>query len=68
MYRKYIFKKKYAFFGWRVELDQDSKPDPLISGTDPRIRIRTTISRICNTALHDLQLSRESGEKKTKCG
>jgi hypothetical protein len=32
--------------------DENSRmePDPLVRGTDPRIRIRTNISRIRNTA------------------
>ncbi len=29
----------------------DSDPDPLVRGTDPRIRIRNKMSRIPNTAL-----------------
>ncbi len=35
-------------------------PDPLVRGTDPRIRIRirTKMSRIRNTALHHTQLFR----------
>ncbi len=32
---------------WILSLD----PDPLVRGTDPRIRIRTNMSRIPNTAL-----------------
>ncbi len=34
---------------WRKE--QDPEPDPLVKGTDPRIRIRTKMSRIRNIAL-----------------
>ncbi len=34
--------------------DQDPDPDPFVSGTDPRIRIRTKMSRIRNTAQRKL--------------
>ncbi len=34
---------------WRKE--QDPEPDPLVRGTNPRIRIHTNVSRIRNTAL-----------------
>jgi hypothetical protein len=33
------------------ELDPDPDPDPLVRGTDPRIQIRTKMSRIPNTML-----------------
>ncbi len=36
---------------------QDSGPDPLVKGTDPRIRIRTRRSRIRKTAKTDAKLS-----------
>ncbi len=32
-----------------LDPDPDSNPDPLVRGTDPRIRISTKISRIPNT-------------------
>ncbi len=35
--------------------DQDPEPDPLVRCTDPRIRIRTTMSRIRNTAQYQVQ-------------
>jgi hypothetical protein len=37
---------------WRKEPDPepDPHPDPLVKGTDPKIRIRTKMSRISNTA------------------
>ncbi len=31
-------------------MDPDPEPDQLVRGTDPRIRIRTKMSRIHNTA------------------
>ncbi len=34
---------------WRKKQDMDPVPDPSVSGTDPRIRIRTKMSRIHNT-------------------
>jgi hypothetical protein len=40
-------------FCWRLEghrqKEQDPDPDPIVKGTDPRIRIRTKMSRIRNT-------------------
>jgi hypothetical protein len=35
----------------RQKIVQDPEPDPLVSGTDPRIRIRSKISQIHNTGL-----------------
>jgi hypothetical protein len=33
--------------------EPDPNPDPLCKGTDPRIRIRTKMSRIRNTASNE---------------
>ncbi len=55
MYLLSSHKKKNTFFA-SMELDPypeaDPDPDPLVRGTDPgvRIRIRTKMSRITNTA------------------
>ncbi len=40
------------FLGWRLEghWQNEQNPDPLVRGTDPRIRIHTKMSRIRNTA------------------
>jgi hypothetical protein len=35
------------------DAEQDPDPDPLVRGEDPRIRIRTKMSRIPNTASRD---------------
>jgi hypothetical protein len=40
------------------DLDPDPYPDPLVRGMDPRIRIHTKISWICNTARNSLQCNK----------
>ncbi len=37
----------------RKNQDPEPHPDPLVRGMDPRIRIRTKMSRIHNTAFKD---------------
>ncbi len=37
---------------WRKEQDPNPEPDPLVRGTNPRIRIRTKMSQIQNTAFN----------------
>jgi hypothetical protein len=55
----------FAFLKSELEFDPDSDPDPLISGTDPRIRIRirTKMSRIPNTAVFFQKLSFQESRK-----
>ncbi len=43
------YEKKYFFLHWRKKSDPELDPDPLVRGKDPRIRIRTKMSRIPNT-------------------
>jgi hypothetical protein len=51
--KKTLEQKTYFFVGILSATDENtgnkSGADPLVSGTDPRIRIRTTMSRIHNT-------------------
>jgi hypothetical protein len=63
---KTIFKK--IIFCWRLEGLQrkEQNPDPLFRGTDPRIRIRTKLSRIRNTALNKIIHSQVFIRKKRK--
>ncbi len=39
-------------FCWRLEGHWQKEKDPLVRGTDPRIRIRNKMSQIQNTALN----------------
>ena len=52
MYLQKVISKKINFC-WHLEdhwrKEQDPEPDPLVKSTDPRIRIRTKMSRIRNT-------------------
>jgi hypothetical protein len=42
-----------------MESDLELDPDPLVRGTDPRIRIRTKMSQIPNTAFYDSRCIKE---------
>jgi hypothetical protein len=45
-------RKKLFFVGvLKVTEEPDPEPNPLVKGTDPRIRIRTKMSRIRNTGI-----------------
>jgi hypothetical protein len=43
--------KIYFFAFFTEDFGTNPHPEPLVRGTDPRIRIRTKMSRIRNTAL-----------------
>jgi hypothetical protein len=46
--------KKFFFLGvLKVNDEKKQDPDPLVRGTDPRIRILAKMSRICNTVSRD---------------
>jgi hypothetical protein len=55
MYLQKVISKKtrknyFLLASWRLcRKKQDPEPDPLVRGMDPRIRIRTKMSQICNT-------------------
>ncbi len=40
---------------WRKQQDPEPDPNPIVRGTDPRIRIRTKMSRTRNTAVFTVQ-------------
>jgi hypothetical protein len=54
--------KKLIFFHHKVTEDfgKDPHPDPLVRGTDPRIRIRTKMSRIRNNGFEVKKVTKKS--------